>query len=426
MTGMNLSRDEARWVAVHAAGLARRPFRRRASADDLLETIRALGMVQLDTISVISRSHETVLWSRLGAYDVAEFQKLYEPRLALTEYLAHAAAIIPAESLVLFRDYMERVRRREDWAAEPANRAVMDQVLARIADEGPAGSRHFERSDDGRRAEQWEWYGLKPERRALDALWMRGELVLRQREAGFSRVFDLPHRVIPDFWDGVAPDPEARDRAMVLKALDVLGVGTAGWVADYFRTGGPSHVPVTRARSLLQQLEHEGVATRIAVRGIDEPIWMLAEREALLDDLRAGRRRPSLTTLLSPFDNLVWNRDRDERLFDFHYRLECYTPAPKRVYGYYSLPILYRGKVIGRLDPSYDRRKRFLTIKVLHLEPWVRPGAAMFASIRGAIEDLLRFLGGEPGDWVLQRTEPGWMLPLIQPAFETGAVDEPA
>ena len=421
-----VSRDEARWIAVSAAGLARRPFRRRATAADLLETIRALGMVQLDTISVISRSHETVLWSRLGAYDVSEFHALYEPRLALTEYLAHAAAIIPVESLALFRSYMERVRQRDDWAAEPDNRAVMDQVLNRIAEEGPAGSRHFERPDDGRRAEQWAWYGLKPERRALDALWMRGELMLRQREPGFSRVFDLPHRVVPGFWDGATLDTEARDRTMVLKALEVLGVGTAGWVSDYFRTGGPSHVPIARTRTLLSRLEDDGIALRIIVPGIDEPVWMLAGQEALLDDLRAGRKRPSLTTLLSPFDNLVWNRDRDERLFDFYYRLECYTPAPKRVYGYYSLPILYRGKVIGRLDPSYDRRRKFLTIKSLHLEPWVRPGEAMTASIRGAIEDLLRFLGGDPGNWGLRRTEPGWMLPVLQPAGEPGVVDEPA
>jgi uncharacterized protein YcaQ len=423
---MPVSRDEARWIAVNSAGLARRPFRRRAVASDLLRTIRALGMVQLDTISVISRSHETVLWSRLGAYDIAEFHKLYDPGLALTEYLAHAAAIIPAESLHLFRHYMERVRQRDDWATEPANRAVMDQVLARIRSEGPAGSRHFDRPDDGRRAEQWEWYGLKPERRALDALWIRGELVLRQREPGFSRVFDVPERVIPDLWSAPPMSPERRDRSMVMKSLDVLGVGTAGWVSDYFRTGGPSHVPVARARSVLMALEQEGVASRISIPGIDEPAWILAEREDLLANLRAGRQRPTLTTLLSPFDNLVWNRDRDERLFDFYYRLECYTPAPKRIYGYYSLPILYRGRVIGRLDPSFDRRRRFLTIRSLHLEPWVKPGEAMLSAVRGAIEDLLRFLGGEPGAWTLLRCEPGWLLSKVQASGVPGAVDEPA
>ena len=421
-----LSRDEARWIAVHSAGLARRPFRRRPTSADLLHTIRHLGMVQLDTISVISRSHETVLWSRLGPYDVTAFHHLYEPRLALTEYLAHAAAIIPVDTLSLFRPYMERVRRREDWAAEPANRAVMNRVLARIEQEGPAGSRHFEPPGDGRRAEQWEWYGLKPERRALDALWVRGELVIRNREPGFSRVFDLPDRVVPGFWDAPPIDESARDCAMVTKAIDVLGVGTAGWVSDYFRTGGPSHVSVARTRSLLAGLEAEGHTIRVTIPGIDEPVWMGARQEELLSELRAGRRRPALTTLLSPFDNLVWNRDRDERLFDFHYRLECYTPAPKRVYGYYSLPILHRGKVVGRLDPSYDRRQRFLTIRSLHLEPWVRPSAGMLASIRGAVDDLVRFLGGTPGDWALQRSEPGWILSQLQPHRASGAIDEPA
>ncbi|HYJ12937.1 MAG TPA: crosslink repair DNA glycosylase YcaQ family protein, partial [Thermomicrobiales bacterium] len=295
-----------------------------------------------------------------------------------------------------------------------------------IEREGPAGSRHFERPGDGRRAEQWEWYGLKPERRALDALWIRGELVLRQREPGFGRVFDLPDRVIPGFWDAPALGEREREREMVLKAVDVLGVGTAGWVTDYFRTGGPSHVSIARSRVVLASLEVEGLVNRVVIPGIDEPVWTLAEREGLLSELRAGRKRPVLTTLLSPFDNLVWNRDRDERLFDFHYRLECYTPAPKRTYGYYSLPILHRGKVVGRLDPSYDRRKRFLTIRALHLEPWVKPGDAMFASIRAAIEDLVGFLGGPPGNWVLQRSEPGWILSHMQPHLEPGAIDEPA
>ncbi|HYJ12539.1 MAG TPA: crosslink repair DNA glycosylase YcaQ family protein, partial [Thermomicrobiales bacterium] len=260
-----LSRDEARWIAVSSAGLARRPFRRRATSADLLHTIRHLGMVQLDTISVISRSHETVLWSRLGAFDPAAFQHLYEPQLALTEYLAHAAAIIPVETLGLFRTYMERHRHREDWASEPANRATMDRVLARIEREGPAGSRHFERPGDGRRAEQWEWYGLKPERRALDALWIRGELVLRQREPGFGRVFDLPDRVIPGFWESPALGEPERERVMVLKALDVLGLGTAGWVTDYFRTGGPSHVSIARSRAVLACLEMEGLVNRVVI-----------------------------------------------------------------------------------------------------------------------------------------------------------------
>jgi uncharacterized protein YcaQ len=214
-----ISRDEARWIAVTSAGLARRPFRRRATTADLLQTIRDLAMVQLDTISVISRSHETVLWSRLGTFDRTAFHHLYEPQLALTEYLAHAAAIIPVETLALFRTYMERRRRRDDWASEPANRAIMDRVLARIEREGPCWLSPLRSPCGWSRAAEWEWYGLKPERQALDALWTRGELILRQREPGFSRVFDLPDRVIPGFWEAPPLAEIERERMMVLKTL---------------------------------------------------------------------------------------------------------------------------------------------------------------------------------------------------------------
>lgn len=419
-----LSRDEARWLAVTASGLARRPFRRKPTADDLLATIRALGMVQLDTISVISRTHETVLWSRLGAYDPAQIAGLYEPRLALTEYMAHAAAIIPVEDLSLFRSFMHGRRSRDGWASEPENRKLMDAVLQRIATDGPLASKHFERPDDGRRAEAWEWYGLKPERRALDELWMRGETVLRRRESGFNRVFDLPERVVPGFWEVEAVPDEERDRIFLRKALSVNGVATAGWLSDYYRTGGPGFVPVARTRKLMPELAAAGEALLVRVPGIDEPVWMDPRLADLVDQLRKGQQRPSLTTLLSPFDNLTWNRDRGERLFDFHYRLECYTPAPKRKYGYYSLPILYRGRIVGRLDPAYDRKSRFLTVRSLHLEPWVRPSGAMLASIRGAIEDLLGFLGGQPGDWALLRTDPTGILPLMTPEAVSGQVDE--
>lgn len=407
-----LTRDEARWLAVIATGLDRRPFRRKPTANDILETIRKLGSVQLDTISVISRSHETVLWSRLGPYDPALITSLYDPGLALTEYLAHAAAIIPTETLPLFRSHMERVRASGGWAAEPQNRAVMDRVLQRIEREGPTASRHFDRPEDGRRAEQWEWYGLKPERRALDALWVRGETVLRQRDRGFSRVFDLPERVIPGFWEAEPIPDEERDRIFVRKAMSVLGIGTPRWVTDYFRTGGRAHVSNARSRELLAELERDGEIVRVSVPGIDSPVWLDASLADRVDELRRGRGRPTLTTLLSPFDNLG-NTDRSERLFDFTYRLESYTPAPKRKYGYYSLPILYRGRLVGRLDPTYDRKCRILTIKSLHLEPWVRPSAAMAASIVHAIEDLLRFLGGEPGSWILLRANPPQILPLM-------------
>jgi uncharacterized protein YcaQ len=421
---MELSRDEARWLAVIAAGLDRRPFRRRPTSADIMATIRQLGYVQLDTISVISRAHETVLWSRLGPYDTSLISTLYDPGLDLTEYLAHAAAIIPLDTLPLFRSRMEAFRESYAWPHEEANRAVMDRVLSRIAQDGPLASRNFDRPEDGRRAAAWEWHGLKPERQALDALWLRGETILRQRDSGFSRVFDLPDNVVPGFWEADPIPDEERDRMFARKSMQVLGIGSARWVSDYFRTGGKSYLGVARAKALLAEMETDGAIARVSIPGVDEPTWLDGTLAGRVDDLRRGRGRPSLTTLLSPFDHLVWNRDRDEKLFDFEYRIECYTPAPKRRYGYFTHPILYRGRIIGRLDPSYDRQRRVLTIKSLHLEPWVRASAAMAAAIVQAIEDLLKFLGGEQGSWVLLHANPPQILPLMTLGGNVGVGDE--
>lgn len=413
-----LTREEAQSLAVIATGLDRRPFRRKPTAPDLLEVIRKLGSVQLDTISVISRSHETVLWSRLGPYDPALIQSLYDPGLTITEYLAHAAAIIPSESLHLFKGYMDTARRQGEWSREPQNRQVMDRVLERITVEGPSGSHHFDRPDDGRRAQQWEWYGLKPERRALDRLWVQGEIVLRRRDRGFSRVFDLPDRVIPGFCDTPPVSEDDRDRIFVRKAMSALGVGTTRWVSDYFRTGGPGFVRLAGTRQLLAEMEASGEVVSVEVTGIEEPVWLDAALVERLELLRVGRLRPVLTTLLSPFDNLIWNRGRALQLWNFHYRLECYTPEPKRLYGYYSLPILHRGRVVGRLDPSFDRKARFLTVKALHLEPGVRISSSLLDAIAGALDDLVLFLGGEYGSWVVRHANPPETVPMLAAAHD--------
>ncbi|MEJ7900425.1 MAG: crosslink repair DNA glycosylase YcaQ family protein [Thermomicrobiales bacterium] len=412
-----LTREEAQALAVIATGLDRRPFRRKPTAHDIRETIRKLGSVQLDTISVISRSHETVLWSRLGPYDTALIQTLYDPGLAITEYLAHAAAIIPVESLHLFKGYMKKARQEGTWSNDPENRQVMDRVLERIDVEGPSSSHHFERPDDGRRAQQWEWYGLKPERQALDQLWVQGEIVLRRRDRGFSRVFDLPDRVIPGFRDSEPINGEERDSRFVSKAMSALGIGTSRWVSDYYRTGGPAFVPLVRTREMMAQMAQSKKVVPVTVPGIDDPVWLDVALTDRLEALRMGRQRPVLTTLLSPFDNLIWNRDRALQLWNFHYRLECYTPEPKRRYGYYSLPILHRGRIVGRLDPSFDRKSRFLTVKSLHLEPGVRVTPSLARAIGGALDDLLLFLGGEQGAWELRHANPPEILPVLSAVY---------
>jgi len=420
-----LTRKEAQWLAVIASGLDRRPFRRRVTAEDLLGTIRRLGSVQLDTISVISRSHETVLWSRLGPYDLGLWQALYDGEQRITEYLAHAAAIIPREDIVLFRSYMER-RTAHEWTNQPENRATIERVIERIRTEGPLGSRHFETPEGAAPAGAWEWYGAKPERQVLAALWTAGQITLSLRDRGFGRTWDLTERAIPELWSAEAIPDGVRDRIFISRAVGALGVTTTRWASDYYRTGGQAYVPLAgaRTRAVLDDLQAAGNVVRADIEGIDEPVWMDRALVDRLTELRKGVGRPQLTTFLSPFDNLIWNRDRMERLWNFHHRLEIYVPAPKRQYGYYTMPILHRGQLVGLMDPSYDRKSQALTIKALHLAPAARPTQALAKGIAGAIESLLRFLGGPPGNWTIRDCHAPAILPLIDKARQlalTGA-----
>ncbi len=391
-----LTRREAQALAVIAQGLAQPPSRRRVGSDDLRDLVRRLGCVQLDTISVISRSHETVAFSRLGPYELKLWETLYEPQHAITEYWAHAAAIIPMEHLYLYRSHMSRVHDmlRKDY---PEQQSVRDAVLQRIRDEGPLASRHFD-APEGNTTQAWDWYGSKPEREALADLWSEGSLILRRRD-NFQRIFDVPERLLPDLWEREVREDE-RVLLLARRALSALGVTTVPWLADYFRTGGRPHLPRPIALQALRDLATTFDAAPVEIEGIAEPAWMAVDLVPALDRLRQRIGWPTRTTLLSPFDNLTWYRPRGEQLWDFHYRLECYVPAPKRIYGYYSLPILHRGRLVGRLDPSYDRKNRLLTIKSFHWEPAARPNEAMGRAVSKAIGELCVFLGTDPDRWV--------------------------
>jgi uncharacterized protein YcaQ len=396
IAGRELTRREARELAVIASRLDRRPRPTRdprAQRTRLHEMIRALGCVQLDTISVISRSHETVLWSRLGQYDPQVLNALYADGGALTEYWAHAAAIIPIETFPYYRqgmvEYREKYEAPGSWAAQ--NQELMDAVLRRFLEEGELASRHFERPDN-RRPEAWEWYGGKPARQALQHLWSRGDLMIARRESGFQRVYDLTDRLIPEPHLSHQPTQEERVRFFTHSALRALGVTNPAWAADYYRTWARPHIRPAESQKALQRLAAEGLAVPITVNGVKGPLWMDAALAPRLLDLREGRGRPTLTTLLSPFDNLIWNKQRDEQLFDIDLRIEFYTPAHKRVYGYYSLPILHKGDVVGRLDAVVDRRAHLLTVRNLHLEPRTRPSSALASAIAAALWDLAAFL----------------------------------
>ena len=403
-----VTRREAQALATIAQGLAAPPPRRRIRKSDLRDLVHRLGCVQIDTISVISRSHETVAFSRLGPYDPLMWEELYEPEHEITEYWAHAAAIVPMDHLHLYRPVMERFREvlRTKYAHQ---QPVRDAVLERIRAEGPLASRHFD-APDGPPGKAWDWYGRKPEREALADLWSEGSLIMRRRER-FQRVFDVTERLLPTLWTREVCEEERR-QTLARNATRALGITTLPWFVDYFRTGGKPHLVRPVATKIIGDLVERGDVVPVSIEGIDEPAWLDVSMVPVLEQLRQRRGWPTRTTLLSPFDNLVWNRARDEQLWDFYYRLECYTPAPKRIYGYYSLPILHRGRLIGRLDPSFDRKTRVLTIKSFHWEPKVRPNEAMARAVAGAIGELNVFLGGDPDRWQVVGS-PAGSVPMV-------------
>lgn len=420
MEPIKISRDEARQLAVIGQRLDRRP-RGKATKARVLEMIEHLGCVQLDTISVVARSHETVLWSRLGAFDPALVWKLYEDR-KLFEYWTHAAAITPIHMFPYFRDTMERFRNGDvgNWLAENADLAA--GIMTEIETNGPQQSRSFEGPAE-ESASPWQWYGGKPAKQALDYLWCIGDLTVINRQ-GFQRLYDLTSRSIAEDLRARVPDTCEKQRFFVTKALSAMGIATARWIADYFRTGGKPHVNARDSTIQLDRLTDEGLAHRVEIKGIDEPAWLHPGMLGKLDELRAGRGKPVLTTLLSPFDSLVWHRGRALDLFDFDYRIEIYTPEPKRKYGYYSLPILHRGRLIGRIDLHYNRKAKLMTIRSAHLEPKVRPSDRIAAAIAGSVIDYMQFLGG--GEIVVgAKTTPDALGPLLKEAIR-GGNSEPA
>ncbi|MFH1570320.1 MAG: crosslink repair DNA glycosylase YcaQ family protein [Gemmatimonadota bacterium] len=346
-----LSRPSARRLALRAQGLDRawRPGRGKEAA---ARTVERLGYVQIDTISVVQRAHEHVLWARAPGYRPEYLDELLARDRRVFEYWAHAAAYLPFTD---FRYYLPRMRgaagwrRNREWRAR--NESFVQRVLDRVRAEGALGSADFEHQPGDRGA----WWGWKPAKMALETLYNTGELMVTARR-GFQRLYDLPERVIPPGTVTAEPTGEEQVRHFTRRALASLGVATARQLGKPFGN--------RRADEALPQMVAEGEAVEVAVEGLEEPHY--AEPQALE---RLPRPRHRDVHLLCPFDNLVIDRPRLRQLFGFDYSLECYTPSAKRRHGYYVLPVLWGDELVGRLDPKAERRERVLRVLRLSFEP---------------------------------------------------------
>jgi uncharacterized protein YcaQ len=415
-SNLTLSRLEARTMMLAAQGLHRRPDKKAARAD-VLRAIRRMGALQIDTIHVIARSPYLVLWSRLGHYEPHWLDELLA-RGSIFEYWSHEACFLPIEDYPLYRHRMLNAesmgwKYRKSWV--DSHRNEVDLLLKLVRERGAVRSSDFERTD-GKPAGWWEW---KSEKLAMEALFTAGELMIARRE-NFHRVYDLRERVLPSWDDGRLPPFMVAQRKLILKAIRSLGVAKAGWVNDYFR------MPKRETIDTVLALADEGALLRVAVEGWKEPAFVHPENRKLLWDTISGKTRPELTTLLSPFDPLVWDRARLRVMFDFNYGLECYTPAPKRKYGYYVLPILHQGALIGRLDAKAHRKDGVFEVKSIHQEPKIRVDEEMIIAVATAIRDC--GLWHKTPKVVIRKSEPGafgkrLLKAVIKQIQDLGSID---
>jgi len=388
-----LSQDAVRGLMIAAQGLHDDP-QPPATKNAVRSIIRQIHMLQIDSINVIARSPYLVLWSRLGDYDPRWLDDLLAEGV-LFEYWSNAICFLPIEDYPLYRAGSRIIneKRPRKWLDE--HPAVTETVLNHVRTKGETRASDFERTDD----QKGGWFNKKEEQIALEYLFYLGELMVRKRH-NFQRIYDLRERVLPDF-DKLADVSlaDAHDQ-FVLNTMQALGVTKAEWIADYFR------LKKADAKAALKRLEKQDRLMTVAVEGWETPGYIHPDTLKRVEDAAEGKIPHSKTTFLSPFDPLVWDRRRALDLFGFDYKIEFYMPAPKRIYGYFTLPILYNNALIGRLDPKAHRKEGIFEVKALHLEPNVIVDDALVAALKSTLQACAAW-HKTPQVIVRQATAPG-------------------
>jgi uncharacterized protein len=371
----SLSAEEARGMALRAQCFG------DSSPIEPIDLLERLGAIQMDSVNILARNHLLVPFSRLGPYSVSGLHTaIYQERRGF-EYWGHQASWLPMAEYRYFLPRMMRMREtsRGWWLnARTENAELYPLVLERVRAEGALGAAAFE-DPRGGRGTWWDW---KPAKLVLEDLLDQGLLMCSERTAGFARVYDLAERVLPPGLDTRDPGQLAASRHLLLRGLERLGVATAIEMADYFRLK-----PIDQIKAALAGLLADGEIIPVEVEGWPKAAY--STEAALNGPLDVPVHRPAL---LAPFDNLLWKRDRIERVFGFHFRVEIYVPEPKRIFGYFVLPLLARGQLCGRADLKLDRKESVLRVRGLWFE------GAEPAEMQSATEDLAGQLGARDID----------------------------
>ena len=355
----SLSIADARRIALAAQGFDTARPKTKATQRHVDALISRLGVIQIDSVNVLVRSQELPLFSRLGNHNrnaipiATEKQKLFE-------YWGHEAAHLPVEIQPLFRWKMDAARtgRVTHWGLTSfyeENKAFVKRTLKHVKKNGPTTSRELSTRTE-KKGTWWDWDEAKV---ALEYLFLTGELMSRGRGSDFARVYDIPERVLPQrIIDVPTPSEQDARKQLLVRSAIAQGVATAGDLADYYRQ------KLATVKPLIAELVEEGELREVAVDGWTEKAFV--HRNVKLP------KQLQATALLSPFDSLVWCRPRNERLFDFHYRIEIYTPKEKRKFGYYVLPFMMNGEMVGRVDLKADRANGVLLAHSVHAEKGVK------------------------------------------------------
>ena len=371
-----LSIADARALALAAQGFDTPRPANKATQRHVNSLISRLGVIQIDSVNVLVRSQELPLFSRLGNHDRNAIPKATESQ-KIFEYWGHEAAHLPVEIHPLFRWKMEAARlgKARHWGLTSFyddNKAFVKRMLKHVETNGPTTSRELSTRTEKRGADKKTWWDWDESKTALEYLFLTGQLMSRGRGTDFARIYDTPERVLPKkVLDAPTPTEHDARKQLLIRSAIAQGVATATDLADYYRQKPAAVKP------LIIELLEEGELREVAVGGWTEKAFV--HRSAKLP------KQLHATALLSPFDSLVWCRPRNERLFNFHYRIEIYTPKEKRKFGYYVLPFMMNGQMVGRVDLKSDRANSKLLVHSVHTEKGIKR-----ATISDALDNELR------------------------------------
>ncbi len=365
--------------------------------ETFVDHLERTGALQLDSVNVLDRAHYLTLWSRFGAFDRSQVDRwVYEDRAAY-EYWGHEASILPLSHLPIGRRRMKRFppeswTGRSWWERFSTSTGSKRRVLKRLREEGTLESTDFETREEAGDGNGSAWE-LKEDKRSLKLLWHDGRIGISDRRH-FRCVYDIAERIYPE---GPAASFAEYEDSWLLLALSGNGIAPERHMQNYMT--GPALKAPARKKVIARNLK-KGRIVEVKVVGVRGPCYALPELLDDIDDLP----QPTGTNLICPFDSFLWQRKRAEELLKFKYTIEIYVPASKRQYGYYVLPILHEGRLVGRLDPKLHRDQGLLQIKALHLEPGFEPTAGFIGELGEAIESLAEFVDANdirmPHSWM--------------------------